>query len=99
MSIHKTNRSQHPEKEEEESDTKTEQEVINTADNKDTKVIVSGKMMIDEQNEAVPVTLSLYLRYFEYCGGAWFLFKINMWCLSFSITKVISDFIVGDWAD
>lgn len=63
------------------------------------KVEVSGKLMIDEQNEKVPVTLSLYLKYFEYCGGKRFLFTINMWCISYSVCKVLSDYIVGDWAD
>lgn len=55
--------------------------------------------MVDEQNEKVPVTLALYLRYFEYCGGIWFLIKINLWSIAYSVCKICSDYVVGDWAD
>jgi hypothetical protein len=69
-----------------------------TSSSDSTQVVVSGKMMSDENLEDSRVGLDSYKVFLNYLGGWKFIVLTQAAMIGFTSFKILSDYQVGNWA-
>lgn len=59
---------------------------------------LAGKITTNENDEESRVDLSVYWHWIRYCGGGCGLLCMNLTMCVFIVSKVTTDWLVGEWA-